>query len=175
MDGEDDMDIAAAMGFSSFGGTKKRKYDQTGSPKAPTEADASGANTTELGVRTKKINNDELDLDDVDIDMDTATAPSASKHQAKNTKKPEAAAGLADFLARAQTLHDKPPTTQGAHSASKDARQSGADDMVSFGGPSISKAELNALLFGVKNGHGDNAYFKSDFVHDPWEKMTHGK
>jgi hypothetical protein len=175
MDEDDDMDVATAMGFSSFGGTKKRKYDQTGSPKAPTEADASGANTTELGVRTKKVNNDELELDDVDVDMDTATAPSTSNHQANNTKKPAAAAGLADFLARAQTLPDKPPAAQGAQSAYTSARQSGADEMVSFGGPSISKAELNALLFGVKNEHGDNAYFKPDFVHDPWEKLTRGK
>jgi hypothetical protein len=175
MDEEDDMDIAAAMGFSSFGGTKKRKYDQTGSPKAPTEADASGANTTELGVRTNKNNNEELELDNEDVDMETATAPSVSTHQAKNMKKPPAATGLADFLARAQTLPDKPPATQGVQSAHTDARRSGADEMVSFGGPSISKAELNALRFGVKTDHGDNAYFLPDFVGDPWEKLTSGK
>lgn len=175
MDEEDDMDIAAAMGFSSFGGTKKRKYDQAGSPKAPTEADASGANTTELGVRMKKINNNELELDDVDEIMEIAAASSPSKHEAKDSSKPAAATGLADFLARAQTLPDKPPAAQGIQSAYTNARQSGANEMVSFGGPSVSKAELHALLFGVKNEHGDNVYFKPDFVEDPWAKLTRGK
>lgn len=52
MDEEENIDIAAAMGFGSFGGTKKRKYDQASSPKS--KADASGANSTKLGVRTKK-------------------------------------------------------------------------------------------------------------------------
>lgn len=175
MDEEDDMDIAAAMGFSSFGGTKKRKYDQTGSPKAPTEADASGANTTELGVRTKKSANEELESGDADATMATTAASTSSTHQAKNTKKPAAATGLADFLARAQTLPDQSPAAQGAQSAYTHAWQSDANEMVSFGGPSISKAELNALRFGVKNEHGDNAYFLPNFVEDPWEKLNRGK
>ena len=53
MDSEEDEDIAAAMGFSSFGGTRKRKFDQTNSPKA--KPDASGANSTRLGVRPKIV------------------------------------------------------------------------------------------------------------------------
>ncbi|KAF2819838.1 hypothetical protein CC86DRAFT_374952 [Ophiobolus disseminans] len=119
---EYDSDIAAAMGFSSFGGTKKRKHSRTASPK-PAEADASGANSTKLGVRTK-------------------VAP-------KSVQKP------------AQALSDSQPELS-------------ASETVSFGGPRISKAELNALRFGVKNDDGDTAYFLPNFIGDPWEGMQSG-
>jgi hypothetical protein len=47
--------------------------------------------------------------------------------------------------------------------------------MVSFGGPPVSKAELNALRFGVKNENGDTIYFLPNFVENPWEKLKSGK
>jgi len=168
---EDDTDIAAAMGFSSFGGTKKRKYDQSNSPKPP-KADASGANSTQLGVRTKKSAND--DLGTLDGGDETATGvPSAtsSASQPKNTQKQPAATGLAEFLARAQTLPENPPNTD---SIPRQVDPS-ASEMISFGGPAISKAELNALRFGVKNENGDTAYFLPNFVGDPWEGLKSRK
>src|SRR5688500_2928203 len=89
---EEDVDIAAAMGFSSFGATKKRKFDQTArSPKG--RADASGANSTELGVRPKRTENI----------IQTGPQPSAQP-QAHS----QPASGLADFLARGQSLPDRP-------------------------------------------------------------------
>jgi hypothetical protein len=169
MDEEEDMDIAAAMGFGSFGGTKKRKYDQTNSPKAASKEDASGANTTQLGVRTKKPATEEPDV--AHADDATTHIASTSSQRPKNTQKPPAATGLADFLARAQTLPDNPTTMQENKSAQVELRQPTLDEMVSFGGPAISKAELNALKFGVKNEYGDTAYFLPSFVEDPWAKL----
>ncbi|KAF2027880.1 hypothetical protein EK21DRAFT_70967 [Setomelanomma holmii] len=151
MDEEEDLDIAAAMGFSSFGGVKKRKYDQTNSPKTPSVMDASGANSTELGVRPKK----------------------ASKPTSKAKKAPQPT-GLADFLARGQTIPDKPQIAPPSESVSSQHDLS-ASEMVSFGGSPISKAELNALRIGVKDKNGDTAYFLPSFIEDPWEKLKGGK
>jgi hypothetical protein len=170
MDEEEDMHIAAAMGFGSFGGTKKRKYDHASSPKAASKEDASGANTTQLGVRTKNVATDELDDGAVD-DANQVFAPATSTQKPKKAPKPAAASGLADFLARAQTLPDNPTPTQETGSAPSQSRQPAPAEMVSFGGPAISKAELNALKFGVQNEHGDTAYFLPNFLEDPWEKL----
>ncbi|KAH7081599.1 hypothetical protein BKA63DRAFT_530590 [Paraphoma chrysanthemicola] len=165
MDEEDDLDIAAAMGFSSFGGAKKRKYDQTNSPKTPSVMDASGANSTELGVRPKKTASD---------DSEVAGPTTAGTKLSTSTKKAPPPTGLADFLARAQTLPDKPSTAQQDASTPTQADPSSLET-ISFGGPSISRAELNALKFGVKNDNGDTAYFLPSFVEDPWEKLNSGK
>lgn len=167
-----DSDIAAAMGFSSFGGTKKRKYDQSNSPK-PAKADASGANSTQLGVRIKntanKVSENDRSEDEILVDATASQAGIPSK----KAQKPAAATGLADFLARAQTLPEKPPNVhQVDHKPSR--VDSSASEMASFGGPEISKAELNALKFGVRNENGDVAYFLPNFVGDPWEGMRTG-
>jgi hypothetical protein len=165
---EDDMDIAAAMGFCSFGGTKKRKYDQTDSPKA--KIGASGANTTQLGMRTKKAAND----DSVNTGNVTGSTPTtnASLQQEMNTQKLPAATGLADFLARAHTLPEKPQHEQEPQSNYTGSSQTDPVEVLSFGGLSISKAELNALRFGVENQHGDMAIFLPNFVEDPWKRFT---
>ncbi|KAH7091205.1 hypothetical protein FB567DRAFT_558186 [Paraphoma chrysanthemicola] len=165
MDEEDDLDIAAAMGFSSFGGAKKRKYDQTNSPKAPSVMDASGANSTELGVRPKKTASD---------DSEVAETTKAGAKPSTSTKKAPPPTGLADFLARAQTLPDKPSTAQRDTSTPNQTDPS-ASELISFGGPSISRAELTALKFGVKNENGDTAYFLPSFLEDPWERLNTGK
>jgi hypothetical protein len=174
MDEEDyDSDIAAAMGFSSFGGTKKRKHDQTNSPKAA-KVDASGANSTQLGVRTKKTTSEVVkDVHNGDS-LTENTSASRSGVPPKSAQKIPAATGLADFLARAQTLPGNPPNSQQTDPVPSQFDAS-ALEMVSFGGPAISKPELNALQFGVRNEHGDTAYFLPNFIGDPWERMKGGK
>lgn len=144
MDEEEDMDIAAAMGFGSFGGTKKRKYDHTKSPRA-TADDASGANSTQLGVRSKKSANTE----------NTVLADSE----------------MSDLKGHLATSSLPVPTNM--HSAPRDLPHidSSAMETVSFGGPPITRGELNALKFGVKNANGDIAYFLPSFVEDPWASL----
>ena len=129
MDDEENDEIAAAMGFASFGGTKKRKFDH--SPKAKPDAnDASGANSTALGVRTKKV---------------------ASAEDVKSEK----------LQAQSNTL-------------GKQKKNQTAGEMVSFGGPSISRTELNSLRNGVRTENGDTAYFLPSFVEDPWARLRKG-
>lgn len=155
-DFDENDEMAAMMGFSSFGGTKKRKFDQAHSP-AKEEYSASGANSTELGVRTKAPDNEQLSGEE---------APSTVSH----AKPPPPANGLASFLARGQALPEKP--ARAPHSQDGPARTGPSEsETVSFGGTSISRAELNALRFGVKNQDGDTAYFLPSFVEDPWAAL----
>ncbi|KAJ4375114.1 hypothetical protein N0V83_002198 [Neocucurbitaria cava] len=161
---EEDLDIAAAMGFASFGGTKKRKFDHTNSPKAKVES--SGANTTKLGMRTKRS----AGGDAVEDGITNQTEQSQPDPSSSNAQAAPASSGLAAFLARGQALPDKPSVVQQTHQPSLEGDTS-ATDMVSFGGPPISRAELNALRFGVRTEEGDTAYFLPSFVEDPWERL----
>lgn len=164
---EEELDIAAAMGFGAFGGTKKRKYDHSNSPR--TKVDASGANSTQLGMRTKKAVAQETP------EAQGADGTTSRTDEASNDAKPQAPAqGLAQFLARGQSLPIKPPNaSQVGSSAHQD--DSSTVKTVSFGGPPISTAELNALRFGIKNESGDTAYFLPNFVEDPWEELKRVK
>ncbi|KZM22320.1 uncharacterized protein EKO05_0000195 [Ascochyta rabiei] len=158
--GEND-EMAAMMGFSSFG-AKKRKFDQANSPKAQDGYSASGANSTELGVRTKASSDEQQGSED----------PLGAVSSVQQTPKPPApASGLASFLARGQALPEKPTKpTRFPREAPTEADPS-ASETVSFGGPSISRGELNTLKFGIKNESGDAAYFLPSFVEDPWERL----
>ena len=157
MDEEND-DIAAAMGFSSFGGSKKRKFEQASSPVA--QDSASGANSTQLGVRPKNISQQ--------TPKDGTSAAPSNNSASKPTK--PTPTGLAEFLARGKTLPEKPPQVEESPSAAgqDDTR---ATETVSFGGKPITHAELNALRFGVRNENGDTAYFLPSFVEDPWANL----
>lgn len=147
MDEEEDIDIAAAMGFGSFGSTKKRKFEHTTSPRAA--VDASGANSTQLDIRAGKSENtsDEVPADSEAQESERRAATGSSAHF---TNVPSAAAATGD--------HYYNDTT--------------ALETVSFGGPPITKRELNALKFGVSNSEGDMAYFLPNFVEDPWARLT---
>ncbi|KAH9869652.1 hypothetical protein IAQ61_006862 [Plenodomus lingam] len=143
MDGEEDIDIAAAMGFGSFGNTNKRKYDRTQSPIASAD-DASGANSTQLGVRPKKFASTQQE------------APENSKPSGSNDH--STTDDLSNPLSPESTPHQP-------------HEQPSAMEMVSFGGPPITRNELNALKFGVQDENGDTAYFLPNFVEDPWASL----
>jgi hypothetical protein len=185
---EMDDEVAAAMGFSSFGGTKKRKFDQASSPKA--KLDASGANMTRLGVRPKIVAEEEdvgPDAVTETVEDTEATDPAGSASQseshppASDTKsksnikhKQPTATGLAAFLSRGHALPDKSPAVNATPHPLTDVPVVQADpamsEMVSFGGAPISRAEVNTLRKGVRDGNGHTAYFLPSFVEDPWEK-----
>jgi len=174
-DMEDDA-IAAAMGFSSFGATKKRKYDQTNSPKP--KADASGANATRLGVRSKVEADNPHEGSTHTIGSETSghsieSHEASAKHKTKQKQKQPAATGLAAFLSRGQDLPERPAATGGDHAAVPPREDKfDASGIVSFGGPAIPQAELAALRNGVPDENGDKAYFLPSFVEDPWKKPS---
>jgi len=156
-DFEENDEMAAVLGFSQFGGTKKRKFDQTKSP-VKDEYSASGANSTELGVRTKALGNQQ-------------TSGEETVSVAPVSKNIPVAGGLAGFLARGQALPEKPPESVPVQYEATRLVDPSASEMIKFGGASVSRADLNALRFGVKNAEGDKAYFLPSFVEDPWEKL----
>ena len=158
---DENDEMAAMMGFSSFGGTKKRKFDQTNSP-AKEEYSASGANSTELGVRIKAPENRPSGGEDAPSSAATATV-------ATNKSPPT---GLASFLARGQVLPAKPSQAASVQPDVSSQILPSASELVSFGGSSIPRAELNALRHGVRNEQGDMAYFLTSFVEDPWERLS---
>lgn len=160
-DFEENDEMAAMMGFSSFGGTKKRKFDQTRTS-SKDEYSASGANSTELGVRTK-VPEDDQASGDGHMSTPAAVKPTAS------------AGGLASFLARGQALPEQPPTVMSTQEEGTSHETSSASELISFGGPSIPRSELNALRNGVRNADGDIAYFLPSFVEDPWERLLPGR
>ncbi|KAF2012022.1 hypothetical protein BU24DRAFT_425841 [Aaosphaeria arxii CBS 175.79] len=166
-------DIAAAMGFSSFGGAKKRKFDATISPKAKLEG--SGANSTKLGVRTTAQSSegqDSVESNQQDGTSDVLpTTETAQANRKGKQRQPPPATGLADFLNRGQSLPDKPADAPAPASAHDGQAANDQSEMVSFGGPPISKAELSALRRGVANEEGDVAYFLPTFIEDPWERL----
>lgn len=143
MDDEEDMDIAAAMGFGAFGGTKKRKYEHATSTQAT--VDASGANSTQLGVRTRKspINRNEVPEESEAQESKIRVAAESTASSANISSAP-----------RDQFRND-----------------AAALETMSFGGPPITRGELNALKFGVRNRNGDTAYFLPNFVEDPWAHL----
>ncbi|KAF2739413.1 hypothetical protein EJ04DRAFT_310768 [Polyplosphaeria fusca] len=156
----DDDDMAAVMGFSSFGGTK-RKFETTNSPK--TKPDASGANSTRLGVRPKLTSaNADPHSKQPDADPTIVSASKTQEMQPAGQPKQSVATASASFVAHGQTLdqHHKP----------RDSADS-PGSTVSFGGPAITQAELAALRYGITNEAGDTAYFLPSFVENPWEKL----
>lgn len=159
---EDDMvaaDMAAAMGFSSFGGNKKRKFDASNSPKS--QPAGKGANSIPLGVRTKTS---EHEGDDSVLQSTEAPKP-------KGKQKQPPTSALADFLARGQVLEAEKYANPKPSIPSGHVQEDVSSKTVSFGGPAIPQAELDALRRGVSNEDGDMVYFQPSFVEDPWEKL----
>ncbi|KAF2711791.1 hypothetical protein K504DRAFT_475540 [Pleomassaria siparia CBS 279.74] len=184
MDSEEDPDIAAMMGFGSFGGTKKRKFDQTNSPKS--KFDTSGANSTQLGVRTKPDPEDEKqklyvtrDATITNNSRDDAQSQlhgSEFKGKGKGKAKLPEVSGLAAFLAHAHTLPENTPASEQTTNLSaqfEPPRNTNPNPTTfSYGGPSLSENDLYALRRGVKDEAGDMMYFLPSFVEDPWEKLV---
>lgn len=167
---EEDVDITAVMGFGAFSGTKKRKLEQASSPQP--KFDTSGANSTQLGVRTKRTDHTESGKFAQRQPADQVlTTPAqlhsvalSSKFHADETILPQSTSnpGAARPLPRKSLAGDLDSNFQNDSST----------EVVSFGGMPISRAELNALKFGLTNERGDHAYFLPNFVEDPWAGLV---
>ena len=222
MDARDDIDIdpeiAAAMGFSSFGNqlsNKKRKFNQdTFMDASKPNSSGTGANSMQLGARQKKIpsmntlrspqQNDKdgeewLDPGYVEesVDMneesslsaDTVLPPQASPSnfepinranpRSKGKQNRSGPSGLAQFLARGETLKQDVPASEIGDSGTKHCLNAVFPSDPSFPTeptasiPSIplgifGREDTHVLRKGVRNAQGDVAYFLPSFVEDPW-------
>ncbi|KAF2102005.1 hypothetical protein NA57DRAFT_53942 [Rhizodiscina lignyota] len=166
-DFEVDPEIAAAMGFTSFGmkpGAKRRKNDDgrftvTDASSASGNSTARGANSTPLGIRGK---GNVSSSDDTQAGIATTAAPAANQE--------------AQDL---QQLPSKPAFSDGGSgrgygSSSAPSHKSGAGLYARIQGKKLGDLdgeELAALSRGVRNEAGDMVYFKPSFVEDPWERL----
>lgn len=146
-DFEIDPEIAAAMGFTSFG-SKRRKHHAPREDDAATDntskAPAStGANNMPLGTRsTTSDNQEERGVADTD------------EHQER---------GIAGTGAGQAAVGQEPGEVVDAGGAQ------GKGDQWTPGFP--SREELAALRRGVRNARGDMVVFMPSFVGDPWEGL----
>jgi hypothetical protein len=191
-------DIAAAMGFSSFG-AQKRKYEDRVLPQD--EASSSGANAEPLGVRPKMSSEAEPEpeneaTEDMEIDagdhMDAANfdaalpdRPKPPKQKGKKKNKPPATSSLADFLTRGKYLDEHAPApatdpTQELPRVAQSDTQSKiqqsapverAEKLYHFPGKTYTESEMRALADGVPTENGGVRYFLPSFVEDPWKDL----
>ncbi|KAK7552662.1 hypothetical protein IWX49DRAFT_496325 [Phyllosticta citricarpa] len=166
---EVDPDLAAAMGFSSFGPSK-------GSGK-PVRAEAvkeagTGTNRVQLGPRKRQAKGDR----DEPCQSEENNAMQSSIPAEKSKKSKETVpTGLAAFLARGKELPEKPST--GPSNFTPDS--AGANVPVASlpetsdtqSGSNFVEPDLQALRNGIRDENGDIAYFLPSFIEDPWMRL----
>lgn len=169
-DGDQDDDMAAMMGFQSFGGapkSKRRKVDVD--VNQSTTAPATSANATVI-AHTRHTPTAATTLS-----QPATTADERHKGQKQKAKNRQPMTGLAAFLAHGQELPDAVPLAATEHQArARDARSDEAAQSRECGGAgadevaSSTEAPLSAYRMGVRNANGDIAYFLPSFIEDPW-------
>jgi len=153
-----DPDMAAAMGFSSFGAapsTKKRKYNHNNaivdvSSDATPNLSVRGSNALPLGQRR------------VPTQLPAAVASGDDSVEAVVEANKNAAEAADVAGARAPLLSQ--------HSAAT-ASILKEWDVAKHGARQYSAAELAALREGVVTANGHIAYFLPSFLEDPWKKL----
>lgn len=190
-DSEEGMDpaIAAAMGFSSFGGApvaKKRKFNDQSFVEGQ-EAEAArhqyrtGANDTALGERRPPKKSTDSDVGGgkpaASLADENTGGKAHDKKKAKGKGKDLQSGGLAAFLSHGQSLPARPSGVGAEEEKSQTATvQVGAEAVVNrdrmsgnAAGPvDFGSCSLQDLRRGVPNENGDMAYFLPSFLEDPW-------
>lgn len=202
MDPDDiDPEIAAAMGFDSFGGkpSKRRKFnhdaaviDGQDSSDQHNAQSGSGANNMPLGVRTKPAPAETPATGDKAEDgaAQGAQDGGAGAKEAKKSKaKKGAPRGLADYISWGNSVpqpfvsatepEPKPDMRAGVEAVEvgdavvgKEAVVTGGLSAESWPQGMPSEEELRALRRGVKNRDGDMVYFQWSFIEDPWRELV---
>jgi hypothetical protein len=171
-----DPEIAAAMGFSSFGGPKRRKFnhDAVIDGVNVNQPHKSGANTAPLGTRTAFSNaeSNQLPLEH----PSHSNVPGVQDPNARNQ------AALSHFSPQGFDLPKRPPKPEGqtnrTEKQSESANIDASPKTTAFptGVPKqffdkLTWKELEAFRKGVKDGNGDVAFFLPSFIEDPWAKL----
>jgi len=196
-----DPDIAAAMGFSSFGSkakNKRRRRDFDEEPSAATRVGKSPKiGPTNDGSRSDEIP-ESAPSSAIARDPTThqaMTNPSADEvepresiyqrmpetpNKATPTKRNQnpAPGGLAAFLQRGLTLPDGPNIS--AEQTTENVADSAVPHLelpksiLEKRLEELSPQDLGVLARGVPDEMGDVVYFQMNFLEDPWEKLRSG-
>lgn len=195
-----DPEIAAIMGFSSFGSKNKRRRENQGENKVAktsrpdsevettgksvvSEIAAPGTSTTDQPLATvpevQAIKPDAAESREAVYQRQPETP---IKHSHQKRKRSPVATSLADFLARGKNLPDRPETS----AAEKDeavAASAAAPDVQEMTIPptanpilektleELTPTDLSAFTYGVPNEKGDLVFFQMNFLDDPWETL----
>lgn len=203
MDDDDleiDPEMAAAMGFTSFGAkpSKRRKFNHNeavieGQDGEPEVIASSGANNTALGMRSRPVAaamaQESVEGVSVVDEKDGVETTGSKKNKQKAPR------GLADYIAWGNTVTAPPPPppppslpqvqTQVAvpQTLSLPAQTTsivpatgegklGGQGAESWPQGMPSGQELASLRRGVQNARGDMAYFLPSFIEDPWKALV---
>lgn len=182
-DASTDPDLAASLGFTSFGGAprpKRRKFNVHDTYIDPATASASkppaskgdqghgkGANATSLGVRGRSAarnENEALPLSDEDTIVPASTTSSTAAIIHDTQASIRASAPVPQHSPASPAIlqlhsHARPGPQPNAHLAS-------ATDLAG-----LTPQDLQQLRAGVVMQNGDVAYFQPSFLEDPWEKL----
>ncbi|OCL14050.1 hypothetical protein AOQ84DRAFT_281925 [Glonium stellatum] len=184
---EINLEIAAAMGFSSFGNqlsNKKRKFnpDDAFVDTSNTNSSSTGANSMQLGVRRKEILNISA-LHSSQLGGNGGIDGKANPG-VKGKQKQSGPSGLVQFLARGEALKQDVLASENGGFGMKNITTSppSASSLPNKSTPSIpsippgntGRDDMHALRKGVRNVQGDVAYFLPSFVEDPWEGQRKG-
>lgn len=196
---EIDPEIAAAMGFTSFGASNKRKF--TGTSDSYVEGQdnnkrknqmatfGTGANDAPLGTRNSSTTNADVDaqmMEQANTKDEESAKVTHKNGKAKDKKKKGGAPlGLADYISWGNSVpEEKPKQTETSTALPTTNAQSNSGSLAATAQrtnttpPSIwpqgmpSPEELAALRRGVRNTRGDMAYFLPSFIQDPWESLV---
>lgn len=169
---EIDPAIAEAMGFSSFGGTKRRKFNHDAATIDPdiTKPHPSGANTAPLGSRSN-----------IDHGIDLPQRSEYSNYQDPGRSMPPQTYQQVFDLAKRPPKPEKSPATHKPRDFEKSIESQNAETnspTTAFptGVPKgffdkLTWKELEQFRKGVKDENGDIAYFLPSFIEDPWAKL----
>lgn len=177
---EIDPAIAAAMGFTSFGVSKKRKYhhndtvidtSSTPKPQAPPKVSATGVNRMQLGEKRPSPAEARAKVDDPGYTDDAESKARSAGHHAVG--KPSPPIGTSHHAPNSMQTQPRISEMVGAETSST-AGSGPSPASLSQGpvvmstGKQVSHGELQALRKGVRNDRGDTVYFLPSFIQDPW-------
>lgn len=169
-DNDIDPEIAEAMGFSSFGGTKRRKFNHDAV--VDTQPHKSGANTAPLGARTNPTNGNSQDL--------PTGQPAHEAYQIHQNTNQSNTGGPSQIYQRGFDLPKRPPKSPETQMQSQMPEKSSEALNHEINSPTtafptgvpkgffdkLTWKELEAFRKGVKDGNGDVAFFLPSFIED---------
>jgi hypothetical protein len=170
-----DPEIAEAMGFSSFGGTKRRKFNHDAV--VDTQPHKSGANTAPLGSRTAPANGHSQQL--------PVGQPSYPAYQSYQNPSQPNAGGPSQMYQHGFDLPKRPPKWPETQTQTQTPEKPADSQNLETSSPTtafptgvpkgffdkLTWKELEAFRKGVKDENGDVAFFLPSFIEDPWAKL----
>lgn len=150
-------DVAAAMGFGSFGAKphlrKKRKTE-------PSSEQGSGSNCLPIGLRKERDTSRAEDTQSISSLRDPVTHAMGEV--------PPGSPRMSEVAPGHMTLPKRPPSPEHVHQGVKSV---GSNVEREPGKLADGQWDWNALRKGVRDEHGDTAYYDASFVEDPWAAL----